>query len=146
MGDSVWRRERVLDLCESQDWCCHYCDGRMLRGRRFNQAEGYPSLERLVEGYYGGTYERDNTVAACRSCNSNRPDLEHDQWKILRVSLLPEWPPCSKMPRDLRRAVLNAFGYALDRNQMDDDALVSHVSTRHSPDCPDRSGPGGLAS
>ena len=113
MGDK-WRRELCRQLCEKQGWRCYYCEGWMLKTSRFPQSPAYPSLERLEEGSIGGGYVEGNVVASCRECNHNRPDLEHDQWLILRRSLVSEWPPCQKMPKELRKAINEKFGYAQD--------------------------------
>lgn len=71
---------------------CHYC-GDILLPRE---------VEHRVPRGRGGTNDRDNLVAACVSCNSDKKVLQVHEWRTLRQAHGLPWPPLASHATDPR--------------------------------------------
>jgi len=71
---------------------CRYCGDRMAE----LEVEHYVPLAR------GGTNERDNLVAACISCNTQKGTMLFSEWRAYRQTHGMPWPPIASHPTELR--------------------------------------------
>jgi 5-methylcytosine-specific restriction endonuclease McrA len=69
-------KARLLTLCEAQDWRCCYCGEHMTATVPGNQPDWTDAtLEHKVPLSDGGTNDKTNLAAACRSCNQHQGNL-----------------------------------------------------------------------
>lgn len=94
----VFERERVYGstrkaMAKEQGMLCHYCEQIMKFVDYYHYAKTDTDLppdavttEHLIPVSKGGTNKRDNLVAACWQCNSERNDLDvdHDYFMALK--------------------------------------------------------------
>jgi 5-methylcytosine-specific restriction endonuclease McrA len=69
MTDKIWTRTTRRIIADRQGWLCHWC------GVPMSSTPNCPrqvTLDHLTPKYAGGKDRIDNTVAACRTCNSER--------------------------------------------------------------------------
>ncbi|UNX53481.1 HNH endonuclease [Georgenia sp. TF02-10] len=59
---------------------------------------GHPfatEVDHVVPLSRGGTYDRDNLVAACKRCNAEKLDFTPEEWQTWRAERGAAWPPMS---------------------------------------------------
>jgi RNase P subunit RPR2 len=92
---SIQKRDVPQALAEAilrEAACCHYC-GDLLLPR---QVEHVRPLSR------GGTNRRDNLVAACISCNTQKRAMLVHEWRQWREANGMAWPPAASHALDAR--------------------------------------------
>jgi hypothetical protein len=102
----VDRRKRRARKYDEQDGACFYCDGEMLLVHLVegSQPPALATLEHIKQRAKGGTYECENTKAACAACNTFRPDgMTSEDYRALRQRLIVVWPACTHPTRPIRR-------------------------------------------
>lgn len=70
-------REKLVRLCESQDWRCAYC-GVPFTDDRWSDTSA--SFDEVIPRCKGGSRTWENQVAACRACNNERGMI--DAWQF----------------------------------------------------------------
>jgi len=127
------------ELCSEQDSQCFYCRTEITHySKRHNSLD----VDHRVPVARGGTDERSNLVAACRSCNRGKGDMSEGDWRAIlrrRVSeqceshakaeLAPQMEDVGgrKEEKEETRASRSPVGYAFEGtivrlNQRDFDA------------------------
>lgn len=102
----VHRRLRRIRKFQEQGGCCVYCTGEMLLVHLVegSQPPALATLEHLKQRADGGTYDDENTKAACASCNTFRPHgMGTGEYARLRRKLLTLWPACTHPVRAIRQ-------------------------------------------
>lgn len=70
-------REKLVRLCEAQNWRCCYCGIPMEIGR---PGDDTPTFEHVVPKIAEGSDRWENLVAACRLCNNARSAMKAETY------------------------------------------------------------------
>jgi 5-methylcytosine-specific restriction endonuclease McrA len=71
------------ELFWAQNGSCYYCEENMVYGPGTMREPKLATIEHLTPLARGGTWDRENLVAACHECNNrkgNRTEAEYREW------------------------------------------------------------------
>jgi hypothetical protein len=69
------------ELCEAQNWRCHYCKRSMSRKPNGKRVGGHATLDHLLPISRGGRNQWGNLAAACFSCNTAKGSMTEAEFR-----------------------------------------------------------------